>query len=60
MWQQWINALLGLWVLAIAFLGFSGDALMWTLAVTGLAIAVLGVWGAMQDEQMTEYRERMT
>ncbi len=46
MWQQWINGILGLWVIAIPFLGLSASAFMWTLAITGIAIAVLGFWGA--------------
>lgn len=46
MWQQWILALLGLWVIAVPFMGFDTAGLMWTLAITGLAIAVLSVWRA--------------
>lgn len=45
MWQQWINALLGLWVIVLALLGLAGDTMAWTLAITGLAIAALGAWG---------------
>ena len=52
MWQQWINALLGIWVVVIPFLGLTGTAFMWTLVVTGLVIAVLAVWGAGQRETM--------
>jgi len=48
MWQQWINALLGLWVIAVPFIGMSQNALMWTLAITGIVIAVLGAWGAIE------------
>ena len=43
MWQQWVNALLVLWAIVIPFLGLTGNAFAWTLAITGLAIAVLGV-----------------
>ncbi|MFZ2887259.1 MAG: hypothetical protein WA021_05565 [Minisyncoccia bacterium] len=60
MWQQWVNALLGLWVIALAFLGLSSEAQMWTLAVTGLVIGGLAMWGAVSHEQMVEYREQMT
>ena len=47
MWQQWVNGVLGLWVIVVAFLGFTGATLMWTLAITGVVVAVLGFWGAM-------------
>jgi hypothetical protein len=61
MWQQWTNALLGLLVVMLGFLGLSSDTLMWTLAAVGIAIAGIGVWGAMQHDQMFgQYEERRT
>ncbi len=45
MWQQWINGILGLWVIAMPFLGLAGNTLTWTMVVTGVIIAVLGFWG---------------
>lgn len=50
MWQQWVNAVLGLWILAVPFLSLSGATLMWTLVVTGIAVAALAVWGASQEQ----------
>jgi hypothetical protein len=49
MWQQWVNGILGLWVIVVAFLGFTGATLMWTLAITGIVVAILGFWGAMAN-----------
>lgn len=46
MWQQWVNALLGLWTIVVGFLGLSGSSLTWTLVITGAVIAILGFWGA--------------
>lgn len=57
MWQQWVNAILGLWVIAVPFIGITGSALLWTLAVTGIVIAALGVWGA-QETAPGKYGER--
>ncbi len=54
MWQQWVNAILGLWVIAVPFLGITGSALIWTLAITGLVIAVLGIWGAQQEQTLED------
>jgi hypothetical protein len=53
MWQQWTNAILGLWIVAVPFIGLTTTALTWTLAITGIAIAILGFWGAQEtvDEQ---------
>lgn len=48
MWQQWVNGILGLWVIALAFLGITGSAMMWTLVVTGIIVAVLAFWGGAE------------
>jgi hypothetical protein len=46
MWQDWTNAVLGLAVIAVAFLGLTGSTLMWTLGILGAVIAIVGLWGA--------------
>ncbi len=48
LWQQWVNGILGLWVIAIPFLAITGAALGWTVAVTGIIVAILGFWATMQ------------
>jgi hypothetical protein len=57
MWQQWINLVLGLWVIAIAFLGISAATLVWTLSVTGIVIAALALWGAVYEQSDTHRQE---
>ncbi|HET8581050.1 MAG TPA: SPW repeat protein [Candidatus Paceibacterota bacterium] len=51
MWQQWINVLLGLWVIAVPFLGMTAGALTWSLVISGLVIAGLGLWGAQETTE---------
>lgn len=46
MWQQWVNTILGLWVIAIPFVGMTAASMVWTLVITGAVIAILGLWGA--------------
>jgi hypothetical protein len=48
MWKQWVNALLGLLVLAVPFLNLSVEGFTWTLAIAGIAVAVLSVWSAVE------------
>jgi len=48
MWKHWLNAILGLVVLAVPFLGLTGATLAWTLAISGIIVAVLSVWSAME------------
>ena len=49
MWQQWVNGILGLWVIVVPFLALQGGTLTWTLVVTGIVIAILGFWGAAAE-----------
>ncbi len=54
-WEEWLNALVGLWVAASPWLlGFAGVATaMWTDLVIGLAVAALsgyGIW-LLSDER---------
>jgi hypothetical protein len=58
MWQQWVNAILGIWVVALAFVGITGMALMWTLVVTGVVVAILGFWGAAMSSSETSTTRR--
>lgn len=50
MWTQWVNGILGLWVLISPFLGFTAGGLMTNLVVSGIIIALLGFAGAMQEQ----------
>lgn len=52
MWQQWLNGVLGLWVIVVPFLGLSATANTWTLAITGIVVAILGFWGASEQAAM--------
>ena len=46
MWQDWINGVLGVAVIVVAFLGLTGNELVWTLGLLGAGIAIVGFWGA--------------
>jgi len=48
MWKQWVNAILGLVVLATPFLGLASATMTWTLAIAGIIIAVLAAWSAAE------------
>lgn len=47
MWQDWVNAVLGLVIIAVAFFGAAtvGATLGWTFGILGAVIAVVGFWG---------------
>jgi hypothetical protein len=46
MWQDWVNAFLGVWLVALAFLGVTDK---WTLVVVGAAVALLGFWAITRE-----------
>ena len=46
MWQHWVNAILGLWIILSSFLGMDVSTMMANLVIVGIAIAILGFWGA--------------
>jgi len=51
MWQQWLNGILGLWLVVLPFLNLgTGNALTWTLIVSGALVAALGFWGALERQ----------
>jgi hypothetical protein len=54
MWKQWVNAVLGLAVIATPFLSLSSGALTWTLAIAGLVVVILSVWSATELGGYTE------
>lgn len=48
MWQQWVNFIAGLWIIASAYMGFSLDAMATNLTISGIIVAALALWGALQ------------
>lgn len=54
MWQQWINGILGLGIVAVPFLGLTTAQNTWTLAIAGLVIAALGFWGGAEHSTMEQ------
>ncbi len=49
MWQNWLNTILGLWIVAVPFLGLTDFAFIWTLVVTGIAVTTFGLWGTEKE-----------
>ncbi len=56
MWKNYINGILGIVLVAIAFLDLSGTTLTWTLGITGALIAILGFWGGTETSEVATTR----
>ena len=53
--ESWINAVLGLWLIAAPFiLGYSAaTAALWNSIIVGVVVAVLGAWSAIATNVTT-------
>ncbi|MDO8551949.1 MAG: hypothetical protein Q7S01_00290 [bacterium] len=56
MWQNWTNAVLGLLVILVAFMGLQGSSLTWTLGILGAAIALMGFIGASATNRSATHK----
>jgi len=54
MWKDWINGILGLWVVLLAFIGIPFNAKAILMIITGLAIAFLSFWKGASDKVKKE------
>lgn len=48
MWQQWVNVILGLWILLSGYLNFDPSTYSMNLTISGIAVAALALWGALE------------
>lgn len=58
MWQQWVNGVLGLWLILSAFIGFTPSAMTTNLVIVGIVVAILGFWGATVTNQAMRRDEK--
>lgn len=49
MWRNWINGILGLWIILMPFLGFPPGAHRTLMILSGLVVAILAFWSAMGE-----------
>ncbi len=47
MWQHWVNGIIGLWIIVMALVGIQDIT---TIVITGVVVAIVGFWGALQGE----------
>jgi len=52
MWKQWVNGVLGIWIVLLPYLGFTSDIHTWLMVVTGIVIAVLAFWSASESKSV--------
>ncbi len=50
MYKKWINVLLGVVVIGVAFMDLSTTAMTWTLGVSGAVIAATNLWSLLVEQ----------
>jgi hypothetical protein len=45
MWQSWVSAILGVWVIILSFI--PGLRNLASLLIPGIVVLILGVWGGL-------------
>jgi hypothetical protein len=50
MTTQWLNGILGLWVIISPFIGFTPGGMTANLVIVGIAVALLGFGGAAYEQ----------
>ena len=45
MWQQWVNGILGLWVVVASYMYLSSGTDRTVMLITGIIVAILAFWG---------------
>ncbi len=56
-WTEWLNGLLGLWVIVASYMYIPSGGARTLMVVTGLVVAVLGFWGGATEPHV-EYSDR--
>ncbi len=57
MWQHWVNFVLSLWVMLSGYIGLSAADMTTNLTLSGIVIAVLAVWGALEEQSYHQRHE---
>lgn len=60
MWQQWVNFIAGAWIIVSAYIGMSVDTMVANLTITGIIVAALALWGALEHQSHERHHEYRT
>jgi len=52
MWQQWVNLVVGLWIILSGYLSFTPETTTTNLTIAGIVIVGMAIWG------IADYRSR--
>lgn len=63
MWKDWINGILGIWIVFLAFLGLPFNTRVILMIITGLLIAFLSFWkgaSCAADKRVSKEKEKLS
>lgn len=58
-WSEWLNGILGLWVMLSAYLYVPSGAGRVVMFITGIVVAVLGFWGGATEPHIENGRRQI-
>lgn len=58
MWQQWVNFILAVWLVLSSFFNLTLAGLTTNVAIVGIVMAVLALWGALRHNSMHMHEHR--
>ncbi len=58
-WSEWLNGILGLWVIVAAYAFVPSGTGQILLLITGAAVAILGFWGGATESHYGNHNRQM-
>ena len=52
MWQQWLNLVVGLWIILSSYFNFTPAQMVTNFTISGIVVAGLALWGALQRQSV--------
>jgi hypothetical protein len=54
MYKKWINVVLGLVIIGVAFMDLSTVTMVWILSISGTVIALSGLWDLLIENEVDD------
>ena len=58
-WSEWLNGILGLWVMLASYMYVPSGGGRVLMLITGLVVAVLGFWGGATEPHQSNNNRRL-
>jgi len=56
-WKQWVNFIVGLWIILSGYIAFGPAANATNLTIAGIIVAALALWSALENRSFSHNRD---